>query len=170
MQQAEIRAVLLLSVVNAFEKPLGSTFNNHSGSSNLWLKYIFIHSLLFISVWSQIMWLILIFICGYFAQHRWYEARIEMISNIFFVVFCGFVHTQRHFLNDTLSLCSMKHCVQNTLSLGILERVHHSIPVTNHLPHGGGSCFHRRESLTPSWVSLHASTQTAGKACVRLQA
>lgn len=95
MQQAEIRAVLLLSVVNAFEKPLGSTFNNHSGSSNLWLKYIFIHWLLFISVWSQIMWLILIFICGYFAQHRWYEARIEMISNIFFVAFLWFcAHTK----------------------------------------------------------------------------
>lgn len=41
------------------------------------------------------MWLILIFICGYFAQHRWYEGRIEMISNIFFVAFLWFcAHTK----------------------------------------------------------------------------
>lgn len=169
MQQAEIRAVLLLSVVNAFEKPLGSTFNNHSGSSNLWLKYIFIHTLHQCLKPDNVahpyfyLWLF----CT--AQMVWSQNRNDF-KHFFLWLFCGFVHTQRHFLNDTLSLCSMKHCVQNTLSLGILERVHHSIPVTNHLPHGGGSCFHRRESLTPSWVSLHASTQTAGKACVRLQA
>ena len=75
--------------------------------------------------------------------------------------FCGIVCTQRHFLNDSLSLCSMKHSVKNTLALGILERVHRSVPVTNHLPHGGGSFFHCRESLTLSRISLHGSTQTA---------
>lgn len=51
------------------------------------------------------------------------------------VVLCSHKKTFSEWCSVTMqheTLC------RTPLALGILKRVHHSIPVTNHLPHGGG--------------------------------
>ena len=111
------------------------------------VKIHFIYSPVPLHVGNHTPWLTLARI--YFMRHRWCKVKSHklfqtILLSVSTVVLCA----HKNIFPEWYSLCSMKHCVQNTLALGILERVHHSIPVTNHLPHGGGSCFHCREFLT----------------------
>lgn len=146
---------ILCSLPVCWKSAFSPNLNKHKNFHNEALKF---HC----GAYSHVLWLISCLLI-IFVQHR----REKPISKGFLIWCLPFVFLFTHkniFQTDILSPCGMKHRAQKTLALGVLERLHHSVPVTNHLPHSGGSCFHRRVSLSDWRIDARLATNSSKEA------